>query len=194
VKDTHAHYWGDLRVFLQEEHEKVKAEVRAARAVDQTFDEGTLMAHYEVQALIEQLSTRGNESFLFELGCTIREAAERATRDAEQARRGLERSDPNPDRMFHGGRALRYRFIVAVMQEQAENFESRSKSSLSTGSIRTETSANALKALPCVTEESPSWERAGSRLTSGALRSLSGMVTSDCDRHGRAGCSDVPPS
>ena len=30
---------------------------------------------------------------------------------------------PNPDRMFHDGRALRYRFIVAVMQEQAENFE-----------------------------------------------------------------------
>jgi hypothetical protein len=82
----------------------VKAEVRAASGVDRIFDEGHLMADYEVQALVEQLSTRGNESFLFELGLTIREAAERATRDADRVRREVERSD-DPDRSFHDGRA-----------------------------------------------------------------------------------------
>lgn len=122
MKSTHAYYWGNIRDQLDERHEKVKAEVRAAPpGVDRTFDEGRLMADYEVQALIEQLSTRGNESFLFELGFTIREAAERATRDAERARREVERSD-DPDRSFHDGRACEYRFIVAVMQQDAESF------------------------------------------------------------------------
>ena len=121
VKSTHAYYWGNIRDQLHERHEKVKAEVGAAPGVDRTFHEGRLMADYEVQALIEQLSTRGNESFLFELGFMIREAAERATRDADRARRDVERSD-DPDRSFHDGRACEDRFIVTLTEEQAESF------------------------------------------------------------------------
>ena len=121
MKSTHAYYWGDLCFQLHERHEKVKAEVSAAPGIDRTFHEGRLMADYEVQALIERLSTRGNESFLFEFGFMIREAAERATRDADRARRDVEGSD-DPDRSFHDGRAFEYRFIVTLMQEQAESF------------------------------------------------------------------------
>ncbi len=121
MKDTHAHYWGDFRVLFEEQHEKVKAEGSVARGVDRHFDQGYLIAYHEVQGLIEQLSTRGNESFLFELGFTIREAAERATRDAERARRNAKGSD-DPDRSFHGARALGYRFVVTLMQDQAEVF------------------------------------------------------------------------
>ena len=120
MKDTHAYYWGDLRQCLEERHQEVKADVKA-KGVDRTFHEGRLMANYEVQALIEQLSTRDNESFLFELGFTIREAAERATRDAERARRDVERSD-DPDRMFHAGRACEYRFVLDDMRQRAEAF------------------------------------------------------------------------
>lgn len=89
---------------------------------DRSFDEGQLMAHDEIQSLVGRLSTRGNEDFLFELGFAIREAAERASRDAERARRAVEHSD-DPDRSFHDGRAAAYRFVVGVMQQQADAFE-----------------------------------------------------------------------
>ena len=69
----------------------------------------------------EEVAAENEAEYLLELGFVLREAGERAVRDAERARRDVERSSES-DQSFHSGRLGTHRYVLSLMQQQAEVF------------------------------------------------------------------------
>ena len=122
--NTYANYLTDLRSQLREDRNKQKAMLKTWPRTNQSeraAEEGALIAYYEVKALMEEVASENEAEYLLELGFVLREAGERAVRDAERARRDVERSGES-DQSFHAGRLGTYRYVVSLMQQQAEVF------------------------------------------------------------------------
>lgn len=123
MTDIHANYVGDLRYLLNEERDKAQALIKTwpQSSSNRVPEQGAYLAYCEVNALVDELGTDYDANYLFDLGLAVREAGERAKRDADRATWDVERSG-DADRSFHEGRKMAYVYVLSLMQQQAGAF------------------------------------------------------------------------
>lgn len=124
MSDAHAYYLHDLRAQLGEHRDKQTAMLKTwprTIQVERAAEEGSFVAYYEVEALMAEIGAADEAEYLFELGFALRGAGERAVRDLERAGWDIERSGES-DQGFHEGRLGTYRYVLSLMQQQAEVF------------------------------------------------------------------------